>query len=97
MRGFCAYRRKSMHYILAVFKSRNETLYFFNMFKSKRLPAQIINTPKEAGQACGISVRFNESNLSIAQSFLQTKPFRSFYGFFKVTKKGYNNFLERIL
>lgn len=85
-----------MHYILAVFKSRNETLYFFNMFKSKRLPAQIINTPKEAGQACGISVRFNESNLSIAQSFLQTKPFYSFYGFFKITKQGFNYIFQRI-
>lgn len=85
-----------MNFILAVFKSRNETLYFFNMFKNKRILAQIINTPKEVGQTCGICVKFSENSLAIAQSFLQIKPFRSFYGFFRVNRKGFNNYIERI-
>ncbi len=86
-----------MQYILAVFRSRNETLYFLNMFQKRGIRAEIINTPKEVGQACGISVKFREANLSLAQSFLQVKPFRSFFGFFKVTKRGYQNVLRRIL
>ena len=85
-----------MNYILAIFSSRNETLYFANMFRSAGYFAGIINTPKEAGQACGISVKFQERSLPIAQQFLTSKPFRSFVGFFKVTTSGVRMRLERI-
>lgn len=85
-----------MIYIIAVFTSRNETLYLANMFKSNGLYADIINTPKEAGQACGISVRFDERMLPVARNFLRAKPFRSFYGFFKVYLNGNTRMVERI-
>lgn len=74
-----------MRYVIAVFRSRNETLYFANMLKSSGYFVSIVNTPKEAGQTCGISVKFNENILDIANAFLVSKPFRSFYGFFRVT------------
>lgn len=79
-----------MQYIIAVFKSRNETLYFANMLKSNGFFVSIVNTPKEAGQTCGISVKFEERLLAIAKEFLSSKPFRSFYGFFKVKEMGVN-------
>ncbi len=85
-----------MRYIIAVFTSRNETLYLANMFKSNGFYSDIINTPKEAGQACGISVRFDERLLPVVQNFLKSKPFRSFYGFFRVYVKGNYRQVERI-
>lgn len=85
-----------MSYILAIFSSRNETLYFANMFRANGYFAGIINTPKEAGQACGISVKFQERSLPMAENFLMSKPFRSFVGFFRVTQIGIKLKLERI-
>lgn len=75
-----------MQYVIAVFRSRNETLYFANMFRSAGYFASIINTPKEAGQACGISVRFDMRLFALAKQFLLAKPFRSFHGFFRVNE-----------
>ncbi len=85
-----------MKFVIAVFSSRNETLYFANMFKSNGLYADIINTPKEAGQACGISVRFEERLLPVAKNFLNIKPFRSFYGFYRVQINGMRRTVEAI-
>ena len=85
-----------MRFVIAVFTSRNETLYLANMFKSNGLYADVINTPKEAGQACGISVRFEERLLPVAKNFLKSKPFRSFYGFFRININGNQRFVEKI-
>ncbi len=85
-----------MRFIIAVFTSRNETLYLANMFRSNGLYADIINTPKEAGQACGISVRFDCNMLPVAKNFLRAKPFRSFYGFFLVENRGNSRHVERL-
>lgn len=71
-----------MHYILAVFKSRNETLYFANLLMKNGYHANIINTPKQLGLSCGISVQFSQSLLGIARSFLGLKNFNSFFGFY---------------
>ena len=86
-----------MQYVIAVFRSRNETLYLANMFKTRGVIVGVINTPKEAGQACGISVRFDEKFLPMARQFLTSKPFRSFYGFFRVKTLDFNHrIVERI-
>ena len=85
-----------MKYMIAVFSSRNETLYLANMFKSSGLYADIINTPQEVGQACGISVRFDERLLTVAKNFINSKPFRSFYGFFRVQINGAKRLVEAI-
>lgn len=74
-----------MIYVIAVFRSRNETLYLANMLKATGNRVMIINTPKEAGQACGISVRFDERILPIVKNCIASKPFRAFVGFFRIT------------
>lgn len=85
-----------MQFIIAVFTSRNETLYFANLFRNNRIYVDIINTPKEAGQACGISVKFDERLLPIAKNLIRTRPFKAFYGFFRVTNIGNNRKVERL-
>ena len=54
-------------------------------FGVKVIDYGVINTPKEAGQDCGISVRFDEKSLAIVKKCLTTKPFRAFVGFFRIT------------
>ena len=83
-------------FVIAVFSSRNETLYFANMFKSKNYYSMIINTPREAGQACGISVKFDVRNLPIARQFLSSKPFRSFVGFYSLRIVGNRQMVDRL-
>lgn len=85
-----------MNYVISVFQSRNETLYFGNMLRQMGIYVSVINTPKEAGQACGISVRFEERNLLIAKKLLASKPFRSFKGFFRVTNSNGRMIVEKL-
>ena len=83
MRGY----GENMEYVLAVFRSRNETLYLANMLKSNGYSVFVVNTPESLGQACGISVKFSKSILTIVKDFIRTKPFRAFFGFFLVKKE----------
>ena len=85
-----------MTYIIAVFRSRNETVYFANLLRNKNVQVDIVNTPKEAGLTCGISVRFNEKYLSFARFLLNSKPFRAFQGFYRVNTTGQNYSYERL-
>ena len=85
-----------MVYLIAVFRSRNETLYLANMLNATGNRVTVINTPKEAGQACGISVRFDEKCLPIAKRCLASKPFRAFVGFFRITTVQNRLKLEKI-
>lgn len=85
-----------MVYVIAVFRSRNETLYLANMLKSSGHRITVINTPKEAGQACGISVKFDELNISSVKKCLASRPFRAFVGFFRVKVVQNRLQLERI-
>lgn len=85
-----------MKYIIAVFKSRNETLYFANMFKKNGMFVSVINTPKEAGQACGISVKLDVRLLPFAKQFIQNAPFRAFSGFYSVSYTSNGQIIEKI-
>ena len=90
------HREAIMNYVISVFQSRNETLYFGNMLRQMGIFVSIINTPKEAGQACGISVRFDQRNLLAAKKLLASKPFRSFKGFYKITNSDARMIVEKI-
>ena len=96
MREICARKGDFMTYCLAAFRSRNETLYLANMLGNNGFRVTIINTPKEAGIPCGISVKFDERILSIVRSYIMTKPFRAFVGIFKVVVNGERNTYQRI-
>ena len=86
-----------MSFCLAAFRSRNETLYLANILNNGGYRVSIINTPKDAGLSCGISVKFEERFLPIIRSIIMTKPFRSFAGIFRVTGDGQRNRYERLV
>lgn len=85
-----------MRFCLAVFRSRNETLYLANMLSMAGYRVSVINTPKDAGLTCGISVRFDERILNVVQGCIMSKPFRSFGGFYRVVSDGKHNTYEKL-
>lgn len=85
-----------MQYAIAVFKSRNETLFFANFLRNNGIMTAVVNTPKEAGGACGISVKFPLDSLSAVKGALARRGSTSFVGFLKVTDMGVRKVYEKI-
>ena len=75
--------------MLAVFKSRSETLGFISLLRANGVPASAMATPKEAGVGCGLSARFEEVFFSRARNVLARKRYGSFAGFMKKSNFGY--------
>ncbi len=67
--------------MLAVFRSRAQALEYISALKASGVPAQAVNTPKEAGVGCGISAKFEDAFLSRAKICLTQRPYSSFSGF----------------
>ena len=67
--------------MLAVFRSRAQTLEYISVLKASGVPAQAVSTPKEAGVGCGISAKFEDSFLPRARVVLARKHYSSFSGF----------------
>ena len=88
MRGFLCRKKEGRVSFIAVFKSRNETLYLANCLSRMGVKVYVGNTPRDIGVTCGICVQFGENNLSHVKGIIASKPFRSFVGIFKVAREG---------
>ena len=69
-----------MRTILAIFRSRSETLSFANILKSYGVGVSIINTPRSANVSCGISVQFSRRDEGLAKQVLSRRRFDTFAG-----------------
>ena len=67
--------------VLAVFRSRSQTLEYLSRLRAAGVPSQAVTTPKTAGVGCGISASFDEVFLPRARSVLQGRAYSSFAGF----------------
>lgn len=70
--------------ILAVFRSRSQAIDCNARMRAFNVPAQLINTPKEAGVGCGLSVKFPAGVALRAKSVIARANYSSFYGYMKV-------------
>ena len=52
-----------MEYLIVAFRSREHTVKFYNFLKSVGINGEIINTPKEAGVGCGLSVKIGRAHV----------------------------------
>ena len=75
--------------VLAVFKSRSETLGYISALRGVGVVASAVSTPQEAGVGCGLSVRFEDGFLLRARGVLSRGNYRSFAGFLKRGNFGY--------
>ncbi len=85
-----------MTYLLIAFRSRAHTLRFYDLLRSYKVKATVVNTPKEARIGCGISVRCDESGLGYVNLSLLKTGFSSFIGVFKVTENGFLRSFKRL-
>lgn len=70
--------------VIAVFKSRSETLRFAEALRNYGVWVTVVNTPKSVKAGCGLSAKFPETNINKARFILANGKYRSFVGFFGV-------------
>ena len=70
--------------ILAVFRSRSQSLDYAERLKSYGVTAETVPTPKEAKIGCGLCVRFDGRYYPRANAILKTARYSSFKGFYKM-------------
>ncbi len=85
-----------MSYLLAVFRSRNQTTAFFQLCASSGIVCAVVNTPREANVGCGISVKFAEGSLAIVRRLLSLHEFGTFAGIFRVRAGLFGRTVERV-
>jgi len=77
-------------YFIAVFKSRTQTLKFYDVLRQNGVCAGIINTPRQVSLGCGLSVKFFTQNLSFVKRFLTLDNYYSYGGLFLASNEGNN-------
>lgn len=73
-----------MEYVAVAFRSRSDTVRFYEFLKSNGFRTEIINTPKEAGVGCGLSVKVPPSMIPTIKKAIKISGIGSFSGFFLV-------------
>ena len=74
-----------MEYIVVAFRSRAHTVKFFEFLRSNGVAVEIVNTPKEAGVGCGLSVKTSKNNLVIIKRAVHLSALDSYAGTFLIT------------
>ncbi|PWM51973.1 MAG: hypothetical protein DBX39_01000 [Bacillota bacterium] len=73
-----------MSSILAVFRSRAQTLDYVMRLKSNGINAAAVSTPREANVGCGLSAKIGTYDLARARNVLAYCNRSAFVGFFRV-------------
>ncbi len=73
-----------MEYVVVAFRSRAHTVKFHSFLSKNGVPCEIINTPKEAGVGCGLSVRIAPIYTNVAKRGVKITALPSFAGVFSV-------------
>lgn len=71
-----------MTYIIAVFRSRTESIRFSDALNGQGVATSLVNTPREVMIGCGVSVRLDVKHKNIAQLILNKISAHSFVGFY---------------
>lgn len=84
-----------MEYVIAVFSVRTETLLFNQYLHRLGINSTVMNTPKEAHTSCGICVKFPSTMFGVVKKS-SLAGYRSFVGFFKVSKSNFGTHVSPI-
>lgn len=76
-----------MSEILAVFRSRSQAIDCNQTLKNLGVPSALINTPKEAGVGCGLSVKAPLAAQGRLRKIIAAGGYSSFYCFLKLENK----------
>ncbi len=70
-------------WVLAVFRSRSQSLDFTEKLIGYGIGAETVAAPKEAKIGCGLCVRFEERNFARVVAVLKLGKYTTFKGFYK--------------
>lgn len=73
-----------MEWIIVAFRSRAHTVKFSELLAKNGIQNQIVNTPKEAGVGCGLSVKISRIYFNVVKKAVFKVDLNSFAGFFSV-------------
>ncbi len=85
-----------MEYVIIAFRSRAHTIEFANFIKRNGVAMEIVNTPKEAGVGCGLSVKVKKQSYNFCKNAVIRLSLSSFAGFFLITSFGKEQRVRRI-
>lgn len=74
--------------ILAVFKSRTQTMEFFRALRGRGVVAKLISAPKQAKVGCALACEFPYAFFSAAKNVLKSRNYSTFAGFYKAVNAG---------
>ncbi|MDE6849923.1 MAG: DUF3343 domain-containing protein [Clostridia bacterium] len=80
--------------ILAVFRSRSQAIDCMTKMRAFNIAVQLINTPKEAGVGCGLSLKFQTSAATRVKSLISKMNYSSFYGYMRIDFRGGKIFIK---
>ena len=70
--------------ILAVFRSRSQSIDYSIRLKKFGVPSETVAAPKEVKIGCGLCVRLDGRDVARASAILKTGKYSSFKGFYKM-------------
>lgn len=70
---------------LAIFRSRSQAMDCMSRLRALGVKARLVNTPKEAGVGCGLSVALPQSSLAKAKHIISRVNYSAFYGYLKLS------------
>ena len=76
--------------VLAVFRSRTQSLDYANRLRAYGVLSETVTAPKDAKIGCGLCVRFDAKVFIRAQAVLKTAKYTSCKGFYKIDYSGAN-------
>ena len=74
-----------MEYVIISFRSRSDSVRFSNFLKANGVYSEIVNTPKQAGVGCGLSVKVSNSVLPFIKRAVSVFGESTFIGVFSVS------------
>ena len=85
-----------MEFIIVAFRSRAQTIKVFNLLSAHGIALEIVNTPKEAGVGCGLSVKIKPNVFELVKKVVFSLSLSSFAGFFMVKEIGGRRIVKSI-
>ena len=74
------------NFCIAAFASRLQVMAFEEALKINGMRGSIVTTPRAVALGCGLSVRFEESDISRVKALYQRMGLGNLIGFYRVTR-----------
>lgn len=66
--------------MIAVYTLRNSSVRLLEKLERQRIPARVVNTPRELSLGCGLSVEFNDRDFNCVKNVIASTSNTGFAG-----------------